>query len=463
MQKRLIHFLLAILFLLPACAENERNTAAAAIVGPVYVFPVKEVVSPTLALFMRRALKDAEAAGASAFILDMDTPGGRTDATEDILAMLHKTKLPTYTFVNPNAASAGALIALGTKKIYMRSDSTIGAAAVVTGEGADLDKTMKTKMDSFLSAKMRAVCVENGHNPDIAEAFMVLEKELKIGDKILDTKDTLLSLNGREATALYDGKPLLAEGLVDSLEELAKQAGLSPTLHRIEPSGFESAAFWLTSFAPLLLMGGIICAWLEFKLPGVIVPGILSVICFALYFSGNFVAGLTGWGTAIVFVIGLCLVIFEFFVAPGVFLPGLLGVLLILGSLIYAMVDHWPGDAPFPTGAALELPMRNLLLALLGTGILAFFLARVLPKTPLFNRLVLTTASASGADITIPASHLTVSLGERGIATTTLRPAGKAKFAEVIHDVVTAGDFIPTGSAVKITSTDGMRIVVEAV
>ncbi len=461
MKKRLTTLLLALLLALPAVAEIQRPTAAVTAAGPVAIFPLKEIVSPSLALFMRRALKDAENSGASAFIIDMDTPGGRTDAMEDILDMLRKTKLPTYTFVNPKAASAGAFIALGTKKIYMRPDSTIGAAAIVTGEGGDLEKTMKSKMDSFLSARMRSVCEDNGHNPDIAEAFMLIEKELKIGDQILDTKDTLLSLNGREAARLYNGKPLLAAGLAESLEDLARQAGLSTTFLRIEPSGFESAAFWLTNLAPLLLMAGIVCMWLELKTPGVILPGIISVACFTLYFGSNFIAGLTGWGCAIVFVIGFILVLFELIVAPGLLLPGLTGVLLILGSLIWAMVDRWPSDDTIPTGAALELPMRNLLIALFGTGVLVAILARLLPKTTLFNRLILTAASPSGAAITVPASHLTVHIGETGTATTTLRPAGKAKFADEIHDVVTLGDFIPLGSAVKIVNTDGMRIIVE--
>ena len=94
--------------------------------GPVVVFPFKGVVDDAQLMFMRRMLKEAERQDASAFIIDMDTPGGRVDVTNEILDMLHKTKVPTITFVNPNALSAGAFISLGTKRIYMRPDATIG-------------------------------------------------------------------------------------------------------------------------------------------------------------------------------------------------------------------------------------------------------------------------------------------------------------------------------------------------
>ncbi|MEQ1853858.1 MAG: hypothetical protein ABMA01_19960, partial [Chthoniobacteraceae bacterium] len=250
MPMRFLHFLFAALTLIsplgaaiksgddkspavsqPAAPEGKSATAAEP-AGPVFVFPFKDEVSPPIFAFLRRSLKAAERAGASAFILDMDTPGGRLDVTLEIFELLHKTKIPVITFVNPHAISAGALVSLATKKIYMRPDATIGAAAVVSGEGADLQTTMKSTVDSFMTAKMRGVSEENGHNPDIAEAFILIEKELRVGDTLVDSKDTLLSLNGREAAKLYDGKPLLATGLVETLDDLLKAEGLTGAVTR---------------------------------------------------------------------------------------------------------------------------------------------------------------------------------------------------------------------------------------
>ena len=83
--------------------------------GDVVVIPLKGEISPSLALFLRRAVKEAESDGASAIILDMDTYGGRLDAAEKITGILNHTTIPTYTYINSNAGSAGALIALATQ------------------------------------------------------------------------------------------------------------------------------------------------------------------------------------------------------------------------------------------------------------------------------------------------------------------------------------------------------------
>jgi membrane-bound serine protease (ClpP class) len=429
--------------------------------GPVFVFPFKGPVDDAQLMFLRRMLKEAEDKRASAFIIDMDTPGGRLDVTEEILDMLRKTKVPTLTFVNPNAISAGAIISLGTKKIYMRRDGAIGAAAVVGGAGEDIGKTMQSKANSFMGAKLRAICEENGHNPDVAQAFMILEREVKIGDQVIDTKDSLLTLTGREAAKLYDGKPLLAAGLAETVEEVIKQEHLAGEVLRVEPTGFEQFAFWITKLAPLLLIGGIVGAYIEMKAPGFGIPGICSLICFGLFFGGHLVAGLAGLETVFVFVIGLVLVIVEIFVVPGTLVAGLVGTLLMLGSLLWAMVDYWPGT-PGVTGVDFERPMLNFVTALVGTGVLIAILAKLLPKTSLYNRLVLVAADAGGPTITVPMPNLTVKVGEVGTASTTLRPAGKASFGTEVHDVVTNGAFIPAGSVVKIVEVDGMRVVVEA-
>ncbi len=439
----------------PEAAEAKPST------GPVYVFPFKDEVSETNLAFLRRSLKEAERAGASAFVIDMDTPGGRVSVTMEIFELFRLTKVPVITFVNPNAISAGALISLATPKIYMRPDATIGAAAVVGGEGEDLQKTMKSKIDSVMTAKMRAVCERNGHNPDIAEAFMILGAELKIGDTLINSKDRLLSLNGREAAKLYDGKPLLAAGLVENVDELLKAEGLAGPVVKVTATGFEHIAFWITMIAPFLLMGGIIGAWIEIKTPGFGIPGIVSLVCFALFFGGHFIAGLAGWEAAVVFAIGVVLVLIEFFAAPGTFLPGIIGVFLILGAIVWAMMDRWPSETGLPSAESLQQPLFNLLVAAGGAAAVAAVLLKFLPKTSIYRRLVLSAASASGPAITVPVVNLELRTGDMGTAATTLRPSGKASFRGEHYDVVTDGDFIPEGTGIRVVSVDGMRVVVE--
>ncbi|MEY2504654.1 MAG: hypothetical protein QOG27_934, partial [Verrucomicrobiota bacterium] len=87
--------------------------------GDTVVIQLNGEISPPLFLFLRRAVKAAETAGAGAIIIEMDTYGGRLDSTSDIVGMLNRTTIPTYTFINSNAGSAGSLIALATRYIYM--------------------------------------------------------------------------------------------------------------------------------------------------------------------------------------------------------------------------------------------------------------------------------------------------------------------------------------------------------
>src|SRR2546423_3329 len=270
--------------------------------GDVVVVPLRGEISPSLLMFLRRAAKVAETNGASAIIFEMNTYGGRLDSAEEISSALNRATIPTYTFINSNAGSAGALIALATQHIYMSPVSAIGAAAPVLPTGEDLPLTQREKTISYWSALIRGTALKNGHNPDVGEAFMDKNKEVKIGDRVVHPKGTLLTLNAQEATERINGKPLLADGIADSIVDLTKKAGLNGTVVSIEPTGFEQLALWLTTLAPLLLLAGIVGAYLEFKIPGASLPGIISAICFALFFLGHYLAGLAGWEVVALFV-----------------------------------------------------------------------------------------------------------------------------------------------------------------
>src|SRR5256885_1956288 len=259
--------------------------------GDVVVVPLRGEISPSLLMFLRRAEKVAENNGASAIVFEMNTYGGRLDSAEQISSALNRATLPTYTFINSNAGSAGALVALATQHIYMSPVSAIGAAAPVLPTGEDLPVTAREKTISYWSALIRGSAMKNGHNPDVGEAFMNKEKEVKIGDRVVHAKGTLLTLNAQEATEKFNGKPLLADGIADSIVDLMQKAGLKAKATSLGPSGFEQLAFWITALAPLLLLGGILGAYLEFKIPGATMPGIISAICFALFFLGHYLAG----------------------------------------------------------------------------------------------------------------------------------------------------------------------------
>jgi len=241
-------------------AAMPRPAGARAVIhkGDTVVVPLNGEVSPALLLFLRRAVKAAESAGAGAIVFEMDTYGGRLDTAAEITSVLNHATIPTYTFINSNAGSAGALIALATQHISMSPVSAIGAAAPILSTGEDLPATARDKTISYWSALVRSSALRNGHNPDLGEAFMSKEKEVKIGDRVLHPKGSLLTLTAQEATEKINGKPLLADGIADSVQDLAKKAQLKGDPVSFDPSGFERLAFWITQLATLLLLLGII-------------------------------------------------------------------------------------------------------------------------------------------------------------------------------------------------------------
>jgi membrane-bound serine protease (ClpP class) len=327
--------------------------------------------------------------------------------------------------------------------------------------GQDLPQTITEKIVSYFSGYFRSAAERNGHNPDIAEAFINKEKEVKIGDTVLHAKGSLLTLSAQEAVKIVGDKPVLALGIAADAGEVAKMAGLDGVLKRVEPAGFEQVAFWITMLGPLFLLGGIIGAYIEVKTPGFGLPGTISIICFVIFFTGHYIAGLAGWEVFAMFFVGLLLLVSEVVLHPGTILPGLLGVALMLAALLLAMVDRYPSEPWLPSAAQLAGPVAKLSATAAAAAVLAAILARYLPKTTLYHHAVLSTANPAGPSLSPASAPHKLAAGSEGVASTMLRPSGKAAFGELSVDVVTEGDFIPPGTPVRVIAVEGSRVIVE--
>lgn len=448
-------FLMAML--LPAAARGEQH-------GEVVVISLKGEVNQTQFYCVRRALKSAEEEGASAVIVDLDTFGGENTSAIEIMNALMKSRVPTYAFVNDKAISAGAMISVATGKIYMSPTGVIGAAAPVRSDFTDMESTMKAKELSVISAKYRDAAQKYGYREDLLQSFSNSDVEVKIGAVVINAKGSLTSLNATEAVKLYGDKPLLATGIVSSISELMAKEKLTGQVRTVTPSGFEVLALWLTNYSFVLLLGGVLGAYLEAKFHGTMISGLVSLACFILFFTGQYFAGLAGWEIFIVFFIGVLLLASEIFVHPGTIFPGIAGVILIIGSLLWAMIDRYPGQPLIPTTQMLGGPVLMLLGVMLASLVLIYVLGKYLPKTHFMNRLALATANPQGPSLsaTSPDSPLLVKVGETGVAKSNLRPSGKAEFGTTMFDVVTQGEFVAPYSRVRIVAIEGPRIVVES-
>jgi membrane-bound serine protease (ClpP class) len=462
---------LALAIILSAVGGPDKiSTEAPSAARKVYILPIREDIMPPLVYLVRRGVKEAMEAKADLLVLDMETHGGRVDVTEDIIEILNKFKGQTVAYVNRKAFSAGAFICFATQKIYMAPQSVIGAAAVVTmapggGGTQSLPDTVEIKQSSAISALVRANAEKNGHNVEVADAMVKKTKELKIDGKILNEKGQILTLTDKEAEQEYGEPPkrLLSSGTMENLDELLKKLGYADAeRHEIKTTGAEKVAFWLNAISPLLLLIGVVGIYLEFKMPGVSLPGIIGVGAFALYFFGGYVAGLSGMEWVLVFILGLALVVVEIFIYPGTIAIGLLGAVLMLVALVMAMVDIYPGMPSVPSLPQLRLPIQQILVAMAGGVVAILVLSRFLPKTSVYRKLVSQTASGVKTELEVEKQKISRQ-GQIGVTISPLRPGGKARFGDQILDVISQGDMVPPGTRVKIIGSSGAESLVEVV
>ncbi|MDZ4198700.1 MAG: NfeD family protein [Kiritimatiellia bacterium] len=433
----------------------------------VYVLPIRNAIEPALLYVLRRGAAEADAAQADAIIFVMDTPGGTVAAARDIVFMIQNLRIPAYTFVEKDAFSAGAIIALATRGIYMAPGSVIGDAMPILmtpfGGIQEMPEAVQEKMVSGVAALIRAAAEQGGHNKELAEAMVRRDSEFKIGDRVIKPEGRLLTLTNEEAEEPIgeNGQPLLSAGTVRSVEELLERIGLpNAELRELRITSAERIARVLAALGPLLLMAGLLGIYIEVRTPGFGLPGILGILALGLFFWGHHIAGLTGSEDVLLFLVGVALLAVELLFLPGFGLVGIGGILLMAAGLLMAMVYRAPGGPIIPAWPQVELPLFHLSVAVVGAAFFGALAGRFLPKSRLFRRLVLETATdrASGYSAAEDRSALS---GVRGRAATDLRPAGSALLGGRRIDVITRGEFIAEGVAIRVAETHGARVVVE--
>ena len=464
-------FLLAVFAaMLMAAADAHADTPAAATPAKkavVFVIPVNGEIADPILYILRRGLKDAIAQKADLVVLDMDTLGGSAATALDMMDALNKYPGATVTYVNDKAMSAGAFISAATQDIWFAPGAIMGAAAAVTSTGEDIPETMRLKLTSFLRAKTRAVSEGRGYRGDVLAAMIDKDFELKIGDKTIKPAGGLLSLDAEEAIKPYGSppQPLLAAGIAKNLDELlAKKFGADGyVVTRLEVTWSEQLSVWLNALSAVLIGLGLLAFFLEFKLPSHGAFACTGAALLGLVFLGHFVAGFSGHEPILVFALGLVLVMLElaFFHSAG-FL-GLVGLLMMFGSLVWSMADLWPNQPLTFSGGVFIAPLLNLGLGLVIAVVVAVAIARFLPRAWLWDRFVIKATVSSAAQKAGGGSEVETDslVGRRGLVMTALRPAGQIEIDGRRYEAKTAIGVIDPGMAVVVTGREDFALTVE--
>jgi len=414
----------------------------------VYYAEIDGEIDLGMSPYIKRVVNEANEENADAIIFKINTFGGRVDAATQIKDAILSSDILTIAFINNRAISAGALIALSCQKIAMVPGSSIGAATVVDQTG----QKQSEKYQSYMRSEMRSTAERNGRRTDIAQG-MVDERIVVEG---LDDSTTLITLTTSEAI-----KYEIADTTVESLNDVLTVFNLKGAeIVSVKSNWAEDVVKFLNNpiISTILIMIGFFGLMAEIKTPGWGVPGTAGLIALALFFGSSYILELASIVEIILFIAGIALIALEIFVIPGFGIAGIGGILLVLASLFLALT----GSVEFFSYDTIGTAIIQLAVALVGAFVLILILAKYLPKSNLFNKLVLAEAeTAETGFVSYPSEKELV--GTEGIALTDLRPAGSAEINGVRYDVVADWQYIERGKRVKVIRVEGIKVVVKEV
>ena len=393
-------------------------------------------------------LEKAAEADADYVMLDLNTYGGAVNAADSIRTAILRYEKPVIVYVNMQAASAGALISIACDSIYMRTGSSIGAATVVDQTGG----VMPDKYQSFMRGMMRATAQATGRDPQIAESMV-------------DTVG-VLSLTPDEAVRVG-----YCEGIYDTEIEVARVvAGDGNFTIR----SMEDDLTWLDKLIQFLLnpllrsifmmmiVGGI---FVEIRTPGIGLPLVTAVFGALLYFAPAYIGHLVSSWEILLFVVGLILIAVEIFVLPGFGVCGITGIIAVVVSLVFAMVDnaelfHWDGSLNLQP---VIMPLGIVILSASAAVFGSVWIVKKLYATRSFDHIALRQSLSSEEGFTGVETGLEDLVGQQVVVFSDMRPSGKVKGEDgrIYEAVLKFGGFATKGTELKVVSAEQGRLYCE--
>lgn len=413
-----------------------------------YRIRLDQDIDPSAQRLVVLGLEKAAKAEADYVLLDINTYGGAVNAADSIRAAILRYDKPVVAYVNMQAASAGALISIACDSIYMRTGSSIGAATVVNQTG----EVAPDKYQSFMRGMMRATAKANGRDPEIAESMV-------------DTAN-VLSLTPDEAMEVG-----YCEGIAEEVSDVARiVAGDNEFIIK----DMEDDMTWLDrliqfllnpllqSIFMMMIIGGI---FVEIRTPGIGLPLLTAVVGALLYFAPGYLGHLVSYWEILLFVVGLILIAMEIFVLPGFGVCGIAGIIAVVVSLAFAMVDnaelfHWDGTLN------LEPVLMPLGIVIISSAVAIFgsvWLVKKLYETRSFDHIALRQSLTGEEGFVGVVSGLESIVGQEVTVFTDMRPSGKVRTADgrIFEASMKYGGYAVKGQTLKVVSTEQGRLYCE--
>ncbi|MEM6641390.1 MAG: NfeD family protein [Bacteroidota bacterium] len=435
------------LFLLTFCFAQDSTSTL------VLHLKIQQEIDPRTNRYSELGLEKATEIGADYVILELDTYGGALTDADDIRTRILEFEKPIYAYINKDAASAGALISIACDSIYMAKGSSMGAATVVTQDGA----AAPDKYQSYMRSIMRSTAEAKGRDPRMAEAMVDEDIDL---DSIA-TEGKILTLSTTEAI-----KYGFCEAAVSGIDEIMQRAGVEDYQVEVFDLGYTEKviSLFLNPFVSgiliLIIIGGI---YFELQTPGVGFPILASIVAVVLYFVPNYLNGLAENWEIVLFLAGVVLIAIEVFVIPGFGIAGVLGLVCTLGSLVLVMLNNDFLDFSFVPTEEIFVSTAVVLAGLLGAIVLMFFGGARLLNSNVFKRVALQETQDTSEGYTSTFYKEKSLIGRQGLTYTRLRPSGRVEIDDEIYDAYTRGNFIDEGVKVEVISDQGTSLKVKEI
>lgn len=351
-MRKLLYFLLLVLFVIPSKAE-------------VVVGRWEDAISPVAADYVKRVVAVAEKDKANAVILLLDTPGGLDTAMRDIIKTITNTPIPFVVYVYPKgarAASAGAIITVSADVAAMSPMSNIGSASPVSMGGGEMDETMKKKVINDMVAFVKSVAKEKGRNPQIIEKMITESINITAQEAVEKNVVDVVADDIADLLTKIDGKKIKKQGIELTLktkDQTVREVGLNLKETLLKVLSNPTVAYFL-------LMIGFYGIFFELYNPGSIIPGTIGAISLALaLYSLNIIS--VNWLGVVLIVLGILFLIIEVITPTfgGIAIAGVIS--LLIGSVILVSPDSPYG------GISLSIIVPTVLISAVFFLSVAFF------------------------------------------------------------------------------------------
>jgi membrane-bound serine protease (ClpP class) len=240
-----------------------------------------ETIQPVSAGMLDRALQRANANGAVALLIEMNTPGGLVDSMRTMAGAILSSRVPVIIYVAPAGARAGSagFFLLEAADIAAMAPGTNAGAAHVVFEGGKPDETLSQKVENDAEAFLRSYVARRNRNTEAAIAAVASSHSYTAEEALNQHLIDVIAGSDAELLNAVDGR------------QVTRMDGAKQTLHTknaridlLQPTVRENLLGWLVNpnIALLLLVGGALLIYLEFNTPGTIVPGALGTLMLLL-------------------------------------------------------------------------------------------------------------------------------------------------------------------------------------